>query len=175
MAQCNGRHAPWWLKQPLPCCSLRLQGLADTFLLLGLPFDSPEASELNKQIFETIYFAALRTSMQLAKTEGGLLGRQPTAHPPRLPWLAALRAAGLHQPLCWEYMVVSGRQCWPPCADPYSTYEGSPVSKGILQPDMWGVKPSDRWDWDSLRRDITQVRDLQRRQGLGVRCSLGWA
>lgn len=111
MAQCNGRHAPWWLKQPLPCCSLRLQGLADTFLLLGLPFDSPEASELNKQIFETIYFAALRTSMQLAKAEGGLLGRQPTAHPPRLPWLAALPAAGLHQPRCWEYMVVSGRQC----------------------------------------------------------------
>ncbi|KAL4450647.1 hypothetical protein ABPG77_001003 [Micractinium sp. CCAP 211/92] len=96
----NMRHRP---------IGLGVQGLADTFLLLGLPFDSPEASELNKQIFETIYFAALRTSMQLAKTEG-----------------------------------------------PYSTYEGSPVSKGILQPDMWGVKPSDRWDWDSLRRDITQ-------------------
>lgn len=51
-----------------------LQGMADTFLLLGLPFDSPEAAELNKAIFETIYFAALRTSMQLAKTEGGWLG-----------------------------------------------------------------------------------------------------
>lgn len=47
-----------------------LQGLADTFLLLGMPFDSPQAAELNRQIFETIYFAALRTSMQLAKTEG---------------------------------------------------------------------------------------------------------
>lgn len=46
------------------------QGMADTFLLLGMPFDSPEAAELNRQIFETIYFAALRTSMQLAKTEG---------------------------------------------------------------------------------------------------------
>jgi hypothetical protein len=47
-----------------------------------------------------------------------------------------------------------------PCdgAGPYSTYEGSPVSKGILQPDMWGVKPSDRWDWAQLRRDIAQVR-----------------
>jgi len=30
------------------------------------------------------------------------------------------------------------------------------VSQGILQPDMWGVKPSDRWDWDALRRDISQ-------------------
>lgn len=65
--------------------------------------------ELNKQIFETIYFAALTMSMRLSKAEG-----------------------------------------------PYSTYEGSPVSKGILQPDMWGVKPSDRWDWAQLRRDIAQ-------------------
>ena len=30
------------------------------------------------------------------------------------------------------------------------------MSQGILQPDMWGAKPSDRWDWDGLRRDISQ-------------------
>ncbi|KAI3434460.1 hypothetical protein D9Q98_002537 [Chlorella vulgaris] len=96
----NMRHRP---------IGLGVQGLADTFLLLGLAFDSPEAMELNKQIFETIYFAALTMSMRLSKAEG-----------------------------------------------PYSTYEGSPVSKGILQPDMWGVKPSDRWDWAQLRRDIAQ-------------------
>ena len=43
----------------------------------------------------------------------------------------------------------------PPRAGPYETYEGSPVSKGQLQHDMWGVKaPSTRWDWDGLRRDI---------------------
>jgi ribonucleotide reductase alpha subunit len=34
-----------------------LQGLADTFLLLGMPFDSEEAQQLNKEIFECIYFA----------------------------------------------------------------------------------------------------------------------
>ena len=45
-----------------------------------------------------------------------------------------------------------------PAAGPYSTYEGSPVSKGVLQPDMWGVKPTDRWDWAGLRRDIAAVR-----------------
>jgi hypothetical protein len=40
-------------------------------------------------------------------------------------------------------------------AGPYQTYAGSPVSRGILQHDMWGVKvPSDRWDWESLRADI---------------------
>jgi ribonucleotide reductase alpha subunit len=70
-----------------------LQGLADTFLLLGMPFDSEEAAQLNKDIFETIYYASLETSCRLAKLEGT-----------------------------------------------YQTYEGSPVSKGILQQDMWGVK-----------------------------------
>lgn len=55
----------------MPALPPPAQGLADTFLLLGLPFDSPEAAELNRQIFETIYFAALRTSMQLSKAEGG--------------------------------------------------------------------------------------------------------
>jgi len=37
---------------------------------------------------------------------------------------------------------------------PYETYEGSPISKGILQFDMWGVVPTDRWDWKILRDEI---------------------
>jgi ribonucleotide reductase alpha subunit len=81
---------------PLFACrpiGLGVQGLADTFLLLGMPFDSPEAAELNKNIFETIYYAALEISCELAKEQGT-----------------------------------------------YESYEGSPVSKGVLQHDMWGVK-----------------------------------
>ena len=50
-----------------------VQGLADTFILLGMPFDSAEAKQLNKEIFETIYFAALETSCALAKRDGGAL------------------------------------------------------------------------------------------------------
>ncbi len=46
------------------------QGLADTFILLGLPFDSPQAQQLNKEIFEAIYYAGLRTSCQLAQKHG---------------------------------------------------------------------------------------------------------
>jgi ribonucleoside-diphosphate reductase subunit M1 len=88
---------------------LGVQGLADAFILMRFPFDSPEARELNRDIFETIYFAALEASVELAKTLG-----------------------------------------------PYKTYEGSPVSKGILQPDMWDVKTSDRWDWAALRADIAK-------------------
>lgn len=97
----NLRHRP---------IGIGVQGLADAFILLGLPFDSEAAQQLNKEIFETIYFAALEESCALAAVEG-----------------------------------------------PYETYAGSPVSKGVLQHDMWGAPaPSDRWDWAGLRAAIAQ-------------------
>lgn len=96
----NFRHRP---------VGLGVQGLADAFLALRLPFDSPEARHLNKQIFETIYHAALTSSCASAKEHG-----------------------------------------------PYASYEGSPMSQGILQQDMWGVTPTDLWDWDALRADIAK-------------------
>ncbi|KAL9108681.1 MAG: hypothetical protein Q9227_006627 [Pyrenula ochraceoflavens] len=96
----NMRHRP---------VGLGVNGLADAFLALRLPFDSPEARQLNIQIFETIYHAALTASCELAKEQG-----------------------------------------------PYSSYEGSPISKGILQYDMWNATPSDLWDWDSLKADIAK-------------------
>jgi ribonucleoside-diphosphate reductase subunit M1 len=94
----NKRHRP---------IGLGIQGLADVFVLLRYPFDSPEARQLNKDIFETLYHAALEASCETAKQDG-----------------------------------------------PYETYEGSPVSKGILQYDMWNVKPSDRWNWGQLKENI---------------------
>ena len=95
----NMRHRP---------IGLGVQGLADTFAMLKLPFESVEARQLNREIFETIYFAACTASMDAAKVEGA-----------------------------------------------YSTFEGSPASQGILQPDLWGVtQHSGRWDWDTLKQDI---------------------
>ncbi|KAI9202764.1 ribonucleotide reductase [Polychytrium aggregatum] len=95
----NFRHRP---------VGVGVQGLADTFIKMRMPFESPEASTLNQHIFETIYFAALEASCELAEKYG-----------------------------------------------PYETYPGSPVSKGILQHDMWGVEPSSGlWDWDALRAKI---------------------
>lgn len=96
----NMRHRP---------IGIGVQGLADAFQMLKIPFDSPQAKELNKDIFETIYFGAVTASCDLAKDEGT-----------------------------------------------YESYEGSPVSQGILQYDMWGVKPSDRWDWASLKEKIAE-------------------
>ena len=57
----NMRHRP---------IGLGVQGLADAFILLRMPFDSPEASGLNKDIFETMYFAAMEASMELSKELG---------------------------------------------------------------------------------------------------------
>jgi ribonucleoside-diphosphate reductase alpha chain len=84
-----------------------VQGLADTFFKMRMPFDSAEARRLNKEIFETIYYAAVSASCDLAKEHGA-----------------------------------------------YESYEGSPISQGILQPDMWGVTNTERWDWTTLRAKI---------------------
>ena len=99
----NMRHRP---------IGLGVQGLADTFIKLRLPFDSDEAKALNSEIFETIYFASLTSSCEVAKEEGA-----------------------------------------------YQSYEGSPISQGIFQFNMWGAKEEDlcgRWAWDELRSMIKE-------------------
>ncbi len=96
----NMRHRP---------IGLGVQGLADVFILMRLPFESDLAKMLNKNIFETIYFAAMTASMDLAKEQGA-----------------------------------------------YETFQGSPLSKGKFQFDLWDVKPSDRHDWESLRAEVME-------------------
>jgi ribonucleoside-diphosphate reductase alpha chain len=57
----NLRHRP---------VGLGVQGLADAFIMLRMPFTSDEAKKLNQEIFETLYFAAVTASMEMAKEEG---------------------------------------------------------------------------------------------------------
>jgi len=96
----NMRHRP---------IGLGVQGLADVFAMLKMAWDSKEAHELNKKIFEHIYYAALEASMEISKKEGS-----------------------------------------------YETFQGSPASKGILQFDMWDVKPSNDLEWDKLKKQIVK-------------------
>ncbi|WP_348661938.1 ribonucleoside-diphosphate reductase subunit alpha, partial [Croceibacter atlanticus] len=99
----NFRHRP---------VGLGIQGLADAFIMLRMPFTSDEAKTLNQEIFETLYFAAVTASMELAIEEG-----------------------------------------------PYSSYEGSPISKGEFQYNLWGIKDeelSGRWDWAGLRQKVLE-------------------
>lgn len=84
-----------------------VQGLNDCLQMLGHPFDSKEALELNRDIFETIYYGAVKKSIELAKQDG-----------------------------------------------PYRSFEGSPTSKGLFQFDLWGIKPSGRFNWSLLSMDM---------------------
>lgn len=106
-----------------------VQGLADTYILMGLAYESPEAEKLNKLIFETIYYASLEASMELSKE----------------------RALDQNvEELMNEYERSSLKEF----KGAYSSYEGSPVSNGVLQYDMWKETPSDLWDWAKLKADI---------------------
>lgn len=92
-----------------------VQGLHDVYIMMKHPFESEDARQLNREIFETIYFACLEGSMELAKVDG-----------------------------------------------PYETFQGSPMSQGLLQFDLWAQREnldlskylSGRWDWDRLKDDI---------------------
>ncbi len=101
----NMRHRP---------VGLGVQGLADVFAMMRMPWESEKAAELNQRIFEHIYYAALESSAEVAEVEG-----------------------------------------------PYETFIGSPVSEGILQYDMWDVKPLTEQDgtlnWQGLKEKIKQV------------------
>ena len=97
----NMRHRP---------IGIGIQGLADLFATMGIPFTSEEARKVNSEVFETIYFAAMTASKDLAKKFGA-----------------------------------------------YETFEGSPLSEGKFQYNLWQVNDEDlsgRWDWGKLRKDV---------------------
>ena len=97
----NFRHRP---------IGIGIQGLADLFANMRIAFTSEEAMKTNEEVFETIYFAAMTASMELAKKDGK-----------------------------------------------YETFDGSPLSKGDFQFNLWGFKDeqlSGRWDWAKLRKDV---------------------
>ena len=104
----NMRHRP---------IGIGVQGLADVFAILRLPWTSQGAAMLNREIFENIYFAALESSTKRAfdLTEFGHMG-----------------------------MTTPGS---------YPSFNGSPICKGIFQPDMWNDQPNmtPYLDWETLK------------------------
>ena len=86
-----------------------IQGLADAFFLMRIPFESEMAMKVNEKIFETIYYGAVTASIELAKIHG-----------------------------------------------PFSSYKGSPTSKGILQFDMWNHTPKNGYDWDAVKKQMAE-------------------
>ena len=124
----NFRHRP---------IGLGVQGLADVFALMNISFCSDEARATNKRIFETIYHASMEQSMEIAKERYNLI--QESKQSPDL-----LR-------LLNEYEISLEDKSF---CGAYSSFEGSPLSKGIFQFDMWNVTPSSIFNWEALRQDV---------------------
>lgn len=120
---------------------LGVQGLADVFVLMDIPFHSEDAKVVNKHIFETIYHAALESSNEIAFKRSQQLEQMS-----REEMLS----------ITSEYEYSSLNRSNKQLTGAYSSFEGSPASKGVLQFDMWYVEPSDRYDWSKLKQSIMQ-------------------
>jgi ribonucleoside-diphosphate reductase alpha chain len=102
----NLRHRP---------IGIGIQGLADVFALLRIPWSSPRAAELNQEIFENIYYAAATQSMLGSSSDS------------------------------WRSVSLDN-------ANKYLTFDGSPMSQGKLQCDLWGETPKSTYlNWSGLR------------------------
>ena len=132
----NFRHRP---------IGLGVQGLADTFFLMDLPFQSEEAKEVNKLIFETIYHASLEKSNELAIERTNFINNI----------LETKSTSILEVVNEYEHSIL--KRSNKDLLGAYSTFEGSPSSKGILQFDMWSVEPTqNRYDWTKLKESLKQ-------------------
>ena len=127
----NLRHRP---------IGIGVQGLADTFILMDIPFHSEEAKEINKNIFETIYHASLEKSNEISIEH--------------CKYMTSLSTNGKVEPNIndFDYENILNRKI--NLFGAYSSFEGSPASKGILQFDMWNITPSNRYDWNKLKQSI---------------------
>ena len=136
----NFRHRP---------IGIGVQGLADTFILMDLPFHSDQAKEVNKLIFETIYHAALEKSNEISIERAKII--QELLKGDRFKLLEFLNK--------FDYTILPSSKNTNQNENllgTYSSFVGSPASKGILQFDMWNVEPSDRYDWANLKKSIIQ-------------------
>jgi len=128
----NLRHRP---------IGIGVQGLADTFILMDIAFHSEEAKEINKNIFETIYHASLEKSNEISIERCKNMNSISSN--------AKELEIHINE---FDYENILNRDL--NLLGAYSSFEGSPASKGILQFDMWNITPSDKYDWDKLKQSI---------------------
>ena len=159
-----------------------VQGLADVFMMLDLPFASDRAKEINRLVSETMYHAALECSNEIAKERyenvKSRFGRNDRMVDPDYTEMVneAVRVPEADRykkrkkdPLDLTYTEIltlahaphgnNDEDIYmyeiPTQFGAYSSFIGSPASKGILQFDMWGVIPGEqRYDWAALKTSI---------------------
>lgn len=125
----NKRHRP---------IGLGVQGLADTFQIMKLPFTSHAARDLNKVRLNVYYFLSLAFF--------------PHFNEKLIRIKIQYQFKRIFETIYYASMEASCELAEK--LGPYETYEGSPVSKGIFQFDMWGVTPTDQWNWKKLKEKV---------------------
>lgn len=146
-----------------------VQGLADVFAMMDIPYHSAEAISVNKLIFETIYHAALERSNEIAISRKDDLTAVmdmnkyddkynidifETTEKDCRTYKSTLsektnEIVNKVKPIRAELDIKDKN-----VIGSYSSFVGSPASKGILQFDMWNVTPSERYDWTTLKKSI---------------------
>ena len=132
-----------------------MQGLADVFYKFGVAFDSPEAKQLNRFIFETLYYTALSTSTKMSREiwseyrqECQTTGKVTTYTHPTVSDTGKVT---------YKRTEYTSPDDIPMTVGAYSTFDGSPLSKGIFHWETMGVQSAElttRFDWESLRQHV---------------------
>jgi ribonucleoside-diphosphate reductase alpha chain len=127
-----------------------VQGLADVFIQMRYPFESDEAKQLNKDIFETIYHAAVEASMELAKKRYQVIND-----------IKNMNHKILDVDIKDYVNEFETDIANPKYIGAYSSFEGSPMSQGLFQFDLWNAEAAEanantRYDWDKLRADVKE-------------------
>jgi len=137
----NLRHRP---------IGIGIQGLANVFVLMGYPFESIDAIDLNKKIFATIYHAALTASVAISKKRSEM--RIELDNPETIQERKEYIIKYLNMIPEEEYLGTSS------LSGTYSSFVGSPASEGKLQYDMWGITEPETvngfLDWNALKEEI---------------------
>ena len=148
-----------------------VQGLADVFAMMDIPYHSAEAINVNKLIFETIYHAALERSNEIAISRKdditALIDINKYDDKYRIDVFETTEKdcrtykcnlsektneiINRVKPIRAELDITDKN-----VLGSYSSFVGSPASKGILQFDMWNVTPSERYDWTTLKKSIQE-------------------
>ena len=159
-----------------------VQGLADVFMLMDIPFESEQALEVNKLIFETIYHASLEESNEIAierkqnmvslfsaynrkflefDNEDAICSKyyldikEITKFHNNNGEAIDKTETNLKKHFYKQIMIrAEFENLTNNTIGSYSSFTGSPISEGKLQFDLWDVKPSNMYDWEKLRKSI---------------------
>ena len=157
----NFRHRP---------IGIGVQGLADVFAMMDMYFDSEDATILNKKIFATIYYSALKTSNVIAMERNENLKKiksivnkiQPLSmnniDDTKVEFIDYVENDEINEelwnslkPIKEELINLDNNKM-----GAYSSFIGSPMSEGKMQFDLWNIQPDNRYDWDTLRKNVTE-------------------